>query len=69
MIQNYDSFNFCHFQHFRELNVSIHCGVIPTTNDELYQASKDVAPYGKYPFVVQITDEYNVRNFIILFVD
>ncbi len=44
---------------YQELNISLHCGVIPTTNDELY-GNSDVSPFGKYPFIVIIEDEYYV---------
>lgn len=50
---------------YQELNASIHCGVIPDTNFELYRSGSDpyeiadVAPYGKFPWIVLILS-YNV---------
>jgi len=51
---------------FKNLNVSIHCGVLPSTNDELYgildenTGSVDISPFRKYPWIVIIVDDYNV---------
>jgi len=66
---------------YQELNESIHCGVIPATNNELYKnayggyqyqpeygygksasnyaLSSPIAPFGKFPWTVVITDAKN----------
>jgi hypothetical protein len=42
------------------LDYSTHCGVFGETNDDYLEDTKDIAPIGKYPWIVQITDEYDV---------
>jgi len=53
--------------------VSLSCGIVPATNDQLYQNAyseygygyngvSDVLPYGKHRWIVIITDDYN--NFL-----
>lgn len=72
------------------MNESIHCGVIPAVNSELYRNSygglqyqpeygygkgssnnlaltTPNAPFGKFPWVVLITDDYHVTWFVVVF--
>ncbi|ODM94495.1 hypothetical protein Ocin01_12178 [Orchesella cincta] len=56
--QEYDNYDAITYQ---ELNISTHCGVVPVSNDDFY-AGTDISPFGKYPFVVVIEDDY--YNFV-----
>jgi len=47
------------FFQYHELNISTHCGVVPAANEDFYTGT-EISPFGKYPFVVVIEDDYYV---------